>query len=105
MTHQIRIKKEKPIDKPKIKESDIRKQVRDYLRLKGWLVIYLLQGLGCYPGLSDLVAIKGGKVVWIELKKPGKSVQSEKQIIFQEQIESHGGIYRVVRGIEDLEGI
>ena len=86
-----------------VKESDIRRQVRDYLRLKGWLVLYFLQGLGCYPGLSDMAAIKEGKVLWIEIKKPGKNVQSEKQAEFQMQLEAHGGVYIIARGIEDLE--
>jgi len=88
-----------------IKESDIRKQIRDYLRLRGWLVLYFLQGLGCYPGLSDMAAIKNGKTIWIEIKRPGKSIQSNKQKAFQAQIESHGGQYIIATCIEDLEVI
>ena len=84
-----------------MKESEIRAQVRDYLRWKGWLVYYQLQGLGCYPGLSDLVAIKNGRTVHVELKtRTGK--QGEKQVEFQADLEAAGGEYRVVRGIEDV---
>lgn len=87
--------------KPKIKESDIRANIRDYLRYKGWFVYYNLQGLGCYPGLPDMCAVKGGKVVHLEIKTP-KGKQSEKQIDFQLEIERAGGIYVVARGVEDV---
>ena len=83
-------------------ESDIRKQIRDYLRIRGYLVLYFLQGLGCYPGLSDMCAIKDGQTLWLEIKKPGGKL-SEKQIEFKRQIEAHGGTYIVVTGFEDLK--
>ena len=60
------------------------------------------QGLGCHKGLSDLTAIKGGKTVYIEVKRPmGK--QSEWQLDFQADIEAHGGLYVVSRSVEDVE--
>ena len=83
-------------------ETMIKKQIRDYLRLKKWFVFHLLAGMGCYPGLSDLVAVKDGKVIFIEVKtKKGKL--SENQINFKNDIVSHEGSYFVARGIEDLE--
>ena len=87
-----------------MKESEIRAQVRDLLRWKGWFVYYLLQGLGCYPGLSDMVAVKNGRVIHIELKtRTGK--QSDNQIQYQADIEAAGGEYRVVRCIEDVSDL
>ena len=87
-----------------MKESEIRAQVRDLLRWKGWFVYYLLQGLGCYPGLSDMVAVKNGRVIHIELK-PRTGKQSDNQIQFQADIEAAGGEYRVVRCIEDVSDL
>ena len=87
-----------------LKESDIRKQIRDYLRLKGWYVMYFLAGLGAFPGLSDMAVIKEGRVLWVEIKKSGGK-QSEKQIEFQRQIEAHGGTYIIATSIDDLEEI
>ena len=84
-----------------VKESDIRRQVQDYLRLKGWFVFYHLQGLGSYPGLPDLQAVKNGRVVFIELKKPGGK-QRKGQAEFQGNLEAAGGEYILCRGIEDL---
>jgi len=83
-------------------ETAIRKQIQDYLRWTGWFVYYNLAGLGSYPGLSDLVAVRGGRVVHIEVKTP-KGVQSEKQKRFQRKLEAAGGEYVLARGIEDVE--
>lgn len=85
----------------KITEKDVREQVKEYLKIKGWFCYYNLAGLGSYPGLSDLVAVKGGRVVHIELKKP-TGVQSERQIRFQAELEAAGGEYVLARGIDDL---
>lgn len=88
--------------KLKITEKDVRRVCRDYLRIKGWFVFHLLQGLGCYPGLTDLVAIKNGRILFIEIKRPGKSVQSERQKKFQADIKAYGGEYYLVKCLEDL---
>ena len=85
-----------------ITEKDVRRVCRDYLLIKGWFVFHLLQGIGCYPGLSDMVAIKEGRVLFIEYKRPGRGKQSEKQKIFQADIERAGGEYILVEGLEDL---
>ena len=86
----------------KITEKDVRKVCKDYLLLKGWFTFHLLQGLGCYPGLTDLVAVKDGRVLFIELKRPGRSKQSDRQKKFQADIERVGGEYILV---DSLEGI
>lgn len=88
--------------KQKITETDIRRQIQDYLRWTGWFVYYNLQGLGSYPGLSDLVATKKGKTVHVEIKKPGGR-QSDKQKKFQAELEAVGGTYVVAKSIEDVE--
>jgi len=85
-----------------VKERDIRKQIQDYLRWTGWFVYYNLAGLGSYPGLSDLVAVKDGRVVHIEVKTP-KGVQSDKQKKFQRKLEAAGGEYILARSVADVE--
>ena len=79
-------------------ESEIRGQVKEYLEWKGWFVFYHLQGLGSYPGLPDLQAIKDGQTIYIEIKRPGGR-QSERQKKFQEDLEGAGGIYIVAHGV------
>ncbi len=86
----------------KILEKHVRKQVQDYLKWQGWLVLYHLQGLGCYKGLSDLQALRGGRCIFVEIKSP-TGRQSEVQKHFQALVEDSGFEYILARGIEDVE--
>ena len=87
-----------------MKETDIRKQIQDYLRWSGWFVYYNLAGLGSNPGLSDLVAVKNGQVIHIEVKTK-KGRQSEKQQDFQADLEAAGGRYILARGVDDVANL
>lgn len=52
------------------------------------------------PGGSDLVGVFRGRAVFIELKTPiGR--QSKEQRQFQQLVERKGGIYVVIRSVED----
>ena len=87
--------------KLKLTENDIKRMVKDYLNIQGWFHFHIMQGLGSYPGIPDIIAVKDGQVLFIEVKKPtGK--QSERQREFQQNIESHGGKYLIVKDVEDL---
>lgn len=85
----------------KLSESDIKEQIKGYLRIKGWFSFPIFQGLGSYKGISDRIAVKGGRVLFIEVKTD-KGNQSNDQIDFQADIEGSGGEYYVVRSLEDL---
>ena len=89
---------------PKITEKDVKKQVRDYLRIRGWFVFPIMQGLGSYRGISDLIACKNGQVLFIECKAPGGQL-SQYQKRFKESIEAAGCIYIVAWGYEDIEEV
>lgn len=98
-----RLKNQKKGSKPKgPKEIDIQNAIRDYLRWNGWFVIRHQQTLGSHKGLSDLTAVKNGQTVYIEVKTP-RGNQSQDQIDFQEDIESHGGLYILARDIADVK--
>ena len=93
-------------------ETNLKKQVRDFMQLNGWFVFHILQAMGAYRGVSDLIAIKEGRVLFLELKAPAgfdkkgrkkkAGVQSENQIKFEYDIDLHGGEYHVVRSVEDI---
>lgn len=87
--------------KIKITENDIKLQVKQYLSLKGWFSFPLTAGMGSYKGASDRIAVKDGRVLFIEIKKPGGK-QSENQKIFQANLENVGGEYILVKCLEDL---
>ena len=87
--------------KPKILEADIKKLTRDYMQIKGWFIFPILQSMGCYDGISDFIAVKAGRVVFIETKSPAGK-QRPAQIEFQAMVEAKGGEYFLVDCYEDL---
>jgi len=87
--------------KYKITEKDIKKQVKEYLNLDGWFNFHILQGLGSFLGIPDRIAIKGGRVLFLEIKKPGGKL-SPGQIIFRDMILSHGGEYYMIDDLDRL---
>ena len=96
---KLKLKAQKPIPT----ENEIKRLVKDYLKIKGWFHFYNLQGMGAYKGVPDIIAIKNGRVLFIECKRPARgSKQSPAQIEFQRNIEYQGGEYVLVRCLEDL---
>ena len=87
--------------KIKISENDIKRAVKDYLSIRGYFHFHILQGLGAYKGIPDIIAIKNNRVLFLEIKRP-KGKQSEHQKNFQLFIEGHGGEYYIVRSLDDL---
>lgn len=82
-------------------ETIIRKAITSELRKSGWAVFYIFQGLGSYKGISDLIAIKDGLTVYIEVKtETGR--QSEYQKQFERIITDHGGKYYLARSTADI---
>ena len=73
------------------------------MQLRQYFCFYVLQGLGAYKGIPDLIAVKNGRVLFIELKTP-RGRQSEYQRKFQADLEAHGGEYVLCRGVDDLQG-
>jgi len=66
-----------------------------------WFHFHILQGLGSFLGIPDIIAIKGGRVLFLEIKKPGGKL-SPGQIIFRDLILSHGGEYYKIDSLDDL---
>jgi hypothetical protein len=85
-------------------ETVILRAVRRHLETDGWHVVRLQQGLGCVKGAADLVALKDGRTVWLEVKT-ATGRQSDYQRDFEKTIAAHGGQYRVVRGVADVEDL
>lgn len=53
-----------------MRESLIQTQIRKHLEKDGWMVIKLIQT--SMNGIPDLMALKNGRTVFIEVKQPGK---------------------------------
>lgn len=84
-------------------ETVIRKSIMDELKKSGWFVIYFLQmGFGQYKGMSDLLCMRDGQVVFVECKTE-TGVQSPEQVQFQKDCETHGVRYILARGVNDVK--
>lgn len=94
-------------------ESDIQKDVKEYLQKSGWFVyknhvsgVKTKNGTvkNYTSGIADLTAIKNKRILMIELKsKTGR--QREDQKIFESNWKEKGGEYYVVRSVEELINI
>lgn len=82
-------------------ETGIKKASKEALWAFGWWCFPILQGLGAYPGISDIIAIRKGRVVFIEVKTP-EGNQSPEQREFQRLIELHGGEYIIIRSSDEI---
>ena len=97
----------KMITKPKprvIKEADVLSQTREYLRWAGWYVIRIQQGMGCHRGMSDLIAVKDGIVLFLEIKTERGKLSSYQEN-FEIELTRKNCNYRVVRNMEDIEKV
>jgi len=83
-------------------ETAIRRAIVDYLRLHGWKVVRIHQSLGSEKGIPDLVAIREGKTVWIEVKTPNGRLSAHQRAWLQD-LEDHGGWWIVARSVEDVK--
>jgi len=62
---------------------------------------HVLQGLGAYKGIPDLIAVSDGRVLFSE-RKTARGRQSDYQRKFQADREAAGGEYILCRGADDL---
>ena len=83
-------------------EGIVKRGIIQYLRYRGWKVKRIVQGALSEPGLPDLFAFKGGKVIFIEAKtKTGKMSSAQKA--FQLECEEQNVTYLVCRDFEELK--
>jgi len=93
-------------------ESLLKKAAVQLLKIHGIYNFPLVAAMGSPPGLPDRVAIRDGKFIAIEFKRPKSLTESgrmrnqgeltDDQIRVKEQIESAGGLYITCRSLDDL---
>jgi hypothetical protein len=56
------------------------------------------------PGGSDFVGTYRGRALYVEIKTPtGRQSPEQKQ--FQQKVERHGAMYRIVRSVDDARAL
>jgi len=78
-------------------ESRIQDRLENRLKKRGWLVTKV--NLCAMAGWPDLICIRNGKVVFVEVKRPGE-YPSRLQLWCHGMIQSHGGTVVVYSGGE-----
>ena len=81
-------------------ETAILRVCAGYLRAAGWYVMRVQQGIGCHKGISDLICVRKGRVVFAEVKTATGRL-SDWQEAFGLTITNDGGEYVVLRCYED----
>lgn len=92
-------------------EKETQKDIIQYLTLKG--IFCYRQNSGAFKtesggfykmgvvGAPDIVAVIKGRYIALEVKD-AKGVQNDNQKRFQSSIEASGGIYRVIRSLDEV---
>jgi Holliday junction resolvase len=83
-----------------MKESEIQKRIKERLERNGYWVTKLIQTTT--NGIPDIMAIKNGNVIFLEVKTPSGSV-SELQKFRLDQLNTFGVFAAVVRSVEDID--
>ncbi len=87
---------------PELKESDIKRQIQKYLKLRGIFNWNQWQGQFSVPGVPDVIGIlKGGRILGIEIKRPGGKIRDE-QKAFIDRINEEGGLAFVAYSVDDV---
>lgn len=83
-------------------EANIQHNCIEYLKYNRWYVIHNYKNKRPRVlGLSDITAIKDGRVLWIEFKTATGKQRSE-QIKFMNEVRAHGGEYIVIRSLDEI---
>jgi Holliday junction resolvase len=91
------------------KESDLQRAFVQALSCAGWLVMHIpnqstrgrQRWAGLLSGAPDLVIVKHGRVLFLEVKTE-KGKVSEKQSEVHDLLRLHGMEVRVVRDVDDI---
>lgn len=86
-----------------MREKAVENQIKDVLKKQGRSVYFFKHAASCQmpPGIADIICCVLGKSLWIETKAP-KGIQSERQKVFQKEIEDAGGVYMLCPSFNDF---
>ena len=76
-----------------VKESDLQADIIEHAHIRGWFCqkVVFVGRRGC----QDVVAIRGGRTVWIEVKRPGKEPTKQQALVAREMKEKGAEVYAV----------
>lgn len=84
--------------KPTELESDIQSDIIDFAHVRGWFAVKIVSP--SRRGMMDIYALRHGRHVWIEVKRPGE-VLREQQAKLAREMKAHGAMD--VHAVDSLE--
>ena len=91
-------------------ESEIQRDIKNYLQKTGWKVIRnhtqgvkYSRGRGTNPnaGMPDLLSLRAGEYVWIEVKTPSGKL-SIIQLMYIARLRNHGAKVIIATCVDDV---
>ncbi len=83
-------------------ESKVQQKIRNYLNRQGWLVVKIIT---CsLPGWPDLMAMRSGRLIIIEVKAPGEK-PSPLQLARHNQLRQAGFEVHVIDDASNVEKV
>ncbi len=82
-------------------ESSIQRKICNYLILNGYFVTKILKSTT--NGIPDLLAIKDGKALFVEVKRPKVGIISEIQKYRIKQLIDFGAVAIVATSVDDIK--
>jgi len=88
-------------------ESTIQAQIVQALKLTGWTVMEAFKGSArggvvySTPGIPDLIVVKSGRVVFLEVKRPKTGKLSPSQRTLHAELGNAGAALHVVTGVQE----
>jgi Holliday junction resolvase len=89
-------------DRPASLESDIQAKIIDHAWSRGWFCVKT--ETRSMRGLMDVVAIRRGRTIWIEVKRTGEGPRRQQEIRAQE-MRDHGAEVFIVDTYDEARGI
>jgi hypothetical protein len=86
-------------------EKVVQKKISQLLKDDGWHVDIITSGLYGGNGISDIIAVKRGKYMAIEVKRFPGMKPSKLQASWLADVARHGGIAKCVGSVEEMEKI
>lgn len=86
-------------------ESSITKSIQRHAKSQGWWAMKIAGGPFQRAGVPDLLLIKGGKAVFLEVKQPGKKATLLQQQVMKEISDVGGAVTAVVTSKSEADKI
>jgi|688.fasta_scaffold33127_12 Holliday junction resolvase len=86
-------------------ESTITKSIQVSAKARGWWVLKVAGGAFQRPGIPDLLCVKHGRAVWLEVKQPGKKPTPLQTHVIGELRNIGGAVAEVVTSRTQAEEI